>query len=172
MPVPVITGIGHEMDRSVADEAAAIAEKTPSAAGEWLVARVKDFADRVDVARHTIRAEASSALRRQRQLVRTAASDVSRSTETLRRQQDHLARIRSDIAHASLQSLQRQRDLVRGLDEWFSAVDVDSTLRRGFAIVTTEDGRTVVRSKGQLTAGERLQVRFVDGTVTVKVVDE
>ncbi|HEU4321092.1 MAG TPA: exodeoxyribonuclease VII large subunit [Acidimicrobiia bacterium] len=172
MPIPVVTGIGHEMDRSVSDEAAAVAQKTPSAAGEWLVARVKDFADRVDVARHTIRSEASSALRRQRQLVRTAASDISRSKETLRRQQDHLSRLRSDIAHASRQVLDRQRDQVRGLDEWFSAVDVDSTLRRGFAIVTRDDGSLVIRSVGQVAGGDRLRVRLADGTVTVTVVDE
>lgn len=172
MPIPVVTGIGHEIDRSVTDEAAAVAEKTPSAAGEWLVARVKDFADRTDVARHSIRSEASSALRRQRQLVRAAASDIGRSKETLRRQQDHLTRFRTDIAHASRQVLDRQRDRVRGLEEWFSAVDVDSTLRRGFAIVTTDDGRTVIRSVEQVTGGERLKVRLADGTVGVMVVDE
>ncbi|MFP4074152.1 MAG: exodeoxyribonuclease VII large subunit, partial [Actinomycetota bacterium] len=61
-PVPVITGIGHEMDRTVADEAAAIAEKTPSAAGEWLVTRVKDFADRLEGARTHIRREGRNAL--------------------------------------------------------------------------------------------------------------
>ncbi|HUF94631.1 MAG TPA: exodeoxyribonuclease VII large subunit, partial [Acidimicrobiia bacterium] len=36
MPVPVVTGIGHETDRSIADEVAAVAEKTPTAAAGWL----------------------------------------------------------------------------------------------------------------------------------------
>ena len=171
MPIPVITGVGHDIDRSVADEAAAISEKTPSAAGEWIVARVKDFADRVAVARQAIKVEAESALRRQRQLVRTAASDFSSSRETLHRQGDHLSRLRSDIALSSRQTLGRQRELIRTLDEWFSAVDVDSTLRRGFAIVTKDAGEKVVRSVGEVGAGDRLRVRFADGTVTVTVVD-
>ena len=172
MPFPVVTGIGHEMDRSVTDEAAAISEKTPSAAGEWLVSRVKDFADRVGVARHSIKAEASSALRRQRRMLQTAASEIAGSQETLRRQQDHLTRLRSDIAHVSRQNLQRHRDLVNTFAEWFAAVDVDSTLRRGFAIVTSDDGTKVIRSAGQVGVGDRLRVRLSEGTVTVTVVDE
>lgn len=172
MPVPVVTGIGHEMDRSVADEAAGLAEKTPSAAGEWLVSRVKDFADRLDVARHSIRAEAGASLRRQRQIVRTAASDISRSKETLLRQWDHLGVLRSDIAHAATRTLTQQRELIGTFREWFTAVDVDSTLRRGFAIVTRDDTKTVVKRVEDVGAGDRLMVRLVDGTVEVKVVEE
>src|SRR5690606_41740386 len=64
MPVPVIAGIGHEIDRSVVDEVAAVPVKTPTAAGEWLVARVQDFATRIERARESIDEQASRALRR------------------------------------------------------------------------------------------------------------
>ncbi len=49
-PVPVITAIGHEIDRSIADEVAHHACKTPTAAAEFLVDRVDAQAARVDEA--------------------------------------------------------------------------------------------------------------------------
>jgi exodeoxyribonuclease VII large subunit len=167
----VITGLGHDTDRSVADEVASMAVKTPSAAGEWLVTRVNDYAGRLDVARHTIRTEATSALRRHRQTLRTAAADIAATLNILRRQQDVLDRLRRDVAEASRDLLVRETEGLEALAEWFTAVDVEPTLRRGFAIVTSEDGKTVIRSVDQVSLDDRLAVRLGDGTVVVKVED-
>lgn len=171
VPVPVITGLGHDMDRTVADEAAAFAEKTPSAAGEWLVSRVKDFADRVDRARHLIRREAHTALQRHQHLLRGAASDVSGGVTTLRRQRDSLARLSHDISSTSRRVVADQVKLLAAFGDWFSAVGLEQTLQRGFSIVTTADGDSVVRSVDQVSAGDRLTIRFADGTVRVQVTE-
>lgn len=48
LPVPVLTGIGHEIDRSIADEVAHTAHKTPTACAAALVDRVRAFVERVD----------------------------------------------------------------------------------------------------------------------------
>jgi exodeoxyribonuclease VII large subunit len=167
--VPVLTGIGHDIDRSVADEAAAVAEKTPSAAGEWLVTRVKDYADRLQRARSHIRRESHSALQRHQQLLRRAASDISGGAATLNRQRDLLNRLGVDVAGASRRVLAGQRNTLTALGDWFAAVDLDRTLSRGFSLVTTEDGKTVVKSVTQVSVGDRLSVRLADGTVRVVV---
>lgn len=168
-PVPVITGIGHEMNRTVADEAAAIAEKTPSAAGEWLVTRVKDFADRIEGARTHIGREGRNALQRHRHLLRQAAGEISGGAKALRRQRDLLDRLGSDVATTSRRALANHHKMLDSLEEWFSAVDLESTLRRGFAIVTSESGETVIKSVGQVSSGDSLAVRLADGTVRVRV---
>lgn len=172
VPVPVITGIGHDMDRSVADEAASIVTKTPSAAGEWLVGRVRDFAGRIDTARSSIRAEATNALRRHHHLLRTAAADVAGGATALRRQSDLLDRMGSEVVTASRDVLTRERTMLNALREWFSAIDVEPTLKRGFAIVTRPDSITVVRSVAEVSPGERLLVRLGDGTFRVRVEEE
>lgn len=171
-PVPVITGIGHDMDRTVADDAAAIAEKTPSAAGEWLVSRVKNFADRLDRARVHIRREAQNTLARHQQLLHRAAADISGAATVLHRQRDRLHRIGDDIAGAARRVITGRQLELAALGDWFSAVDLDRTLRRGFAIVTTHDGKTVVRSVDQVSAGDSLSIRLADGTVRVEVTEE
>lgn len=172
MPVPVITGIGHEVDRTVADEAAAISQKTPTAAAAWLVSTVKEFADRLDGARVHIKREAQTALDRHRHLLGRTASEVAASRTSLARQRDLLTRLGNDIAHTARDGLARQRANVTTLTEWFAAIDVGPTLHRGFALVTTRDGTTVIRSVGQVAPGDGLVVRLADGTVKVTVDDD
>jgi exodeoxyribonuclease VII large subunit len=171
LEVPVITGLGHDMDRTVADEAAAHAEKTPSAAGEWLVNRVRDFADRLDRARHLIRREGQNAIQRHHHLLRRAASDIGGGAMALRRQRDLLDRLGEDIAGSARAALTDQRRLLEGLDDWFSAVGLEQTLRRGFAIVTANQGTQVIKSVGQVSVGDRLTIQFADGTVQVEATE-
>lgn len=49
-PVPVVTGIGHEIDRAVADEVAHTAAKTPTACAQLLVERVGAYLSQVEAA--------------------------------------------------------------------------------------------------------------------------
>ena len=63
MPVPVITGVGHETDRSVADEVAYAACKTPTACARLLMARVDEFVGRLDDAAQRVTGRARRARR-------------------------------------------------------------------------------------------------------------
>jgi exodeoxyribonuclease VII large subunit len=169
MPVPVITGIGHEVDWTVADHAAAIPQKTPSSAGEWLVAQVDDYSGRIHTARKLIWEEARSSHRRARTALDTTVEGFATVRGALTRQRERLDRHTDDVIAGSRAVLADQERLVADLDEWFSTVGVESTLGRGFALVTTPDGGTVIRSIDETAVGDRLLVRFADGTVPVVV---
>lgn len=168
-PVPVITGIGHEVDWTVADHAAAIPEKTPSAAGEWLVTRVGDYSGRIDTARKLIWEEARTSHRRARNRLDTAVEGLAGARGALLRQGEILDRHLSDISGASRSVIDGQRRSIGNLEDWFSTVGVESTLGRGFALVTTAGEGRVVRSVEAVKAGDRLMVRLADGTVPVVV---
>jgi exodeoxyribonuclease VII large subunit len=169
MPVPVITGIGHEIDWTVADHAAAVPEKTPSSAGEWLVTRVGDYAGRIGTARRLIREEARTAHRRAWRGLDNAVEGLATVRGALRSQREMLERHAEDIAAGSRGVIEHQQRLLANLDEWFSTVGVASTLGRGFALVMTPDGNTLIRSVDQVGPGDRLLISFADGTVPVVV---
>ena len=63
MPMPVVTGVGHEVDRSVADEVAHTSCKTPTACAQLLVERVRAFVQRLDTASHRVTHRAHAAHR-------------------------------------------------------------------------------------------------------------
>jgi exodeoxyribonuclease VII large subunit len=168
MPVPVVTGIGHETDRSVADEAAAVAEKTPTAAAEWIVARVADYAGRIETAQRAIADEARAARSRAMARLDHTATQMGEVRGVLSRQLDHLDYLEKGVKEGSRLAVRRQRESLGGLAEVFEAVGIETTLRRGFALVLRTTGG-VVRSVADLATGDRVTVRMADGSVGMVV---
>jgi exodeoxyribonuclease VII large subunit len=168
-PVPVLTGLGHEIDRSVADEVAHLALKTPTACASALIERVRAFRDRTEGAWGAIGRRAGRAL--------------AAETERLARRAGHAAqRTRSNVAVAEARldrhahrlpvDVRRQLDQsARGLDHVEArvrALDPARTLARGWSITRAVDGR-VVRSIAELVPGDVITTTLTDGHARSRV---
>ena len=77
---PVFTGIGHETDRSVADETAHTACSTPTAAARAVVQRVEDWLERLDDTGRSIAVRGRRALAAAEHRASRVAADASRGT--------------------------------------------------------------------------------------------
>ena len=128
-PVPVVTGIGHETDRSVADDVAHTVAKTPTAAAQLLVERISVFLG------HTERAWASIARLTQRELVA------------------HDLRVRSHANRAS----RSVRATLAGATARLDA-HADRARRAGLVAGNRAEQR-LGRDLGRLTGAARVQVR-------------
>lgn len=99
MPVPVFTGIGHEIDRAVADQVAHSCFKTPTACAQALVEQVCTYLDRMTELSNDVVTSAQRRLASNRRTVVNAGHQVSRT-----------ARSRCSLASADLaRGLQRVR---------------------------------------------------------------
>lgn len=145
-PVPVITGVGHEIDRTVADEVAHTALKTPTACAGWLVERVSTFVDGVESRAATVAARTHAA--------------VARSTERLRSRTERLSKASQALDRASRGIDDRERRL--------TLLDPARLLERGWSITLDADGR-VLRSVDGVTPGTQLVTRVADGRITSTV---
>ncbi len=164
--VPVLTGIGHEIDRSVADIVAHSACNTPTACAAALVKRAGSF-DRatLDLWR---RIESSVAGR--------LASDRDRLDGTARRAaaavrtscggaRGEIRRLTLAIGRAAHHGAERTRLRLDGLEAQARAYDPQRALERGWSITTDGTGR-LLRSVAGIMPGATLQTRMSDGTVT------
>ncbi|MEW5958092.1 MAG: exodeoxyribonuclease VII large subunit [Chloroflexota bacterium] len=170
-PIPIVSGVGHEVDFTIADFVADVRAPTPSAAAE-LVAP-----DRLEL-RRLLREQQLALLGAAQQLVAAARSRVQARQWALGRvsPQAQFNNYRQQVdaltgrAARSLQhrlSLQRVR--VNNLAAQLGALDPRSTLRRGYAIV--QKGLTVVTQIGQVSPGEKLTVQVSDGSFGAAVID-
>ena len=163
---PVFTGIGHETDRSVADEVAHTAHPTPTAAAVDLVGRVTAFLAGLDDA-------ARVAAHRSRHHLQAAGHRIDTRAATLAVAGNSTitdAQRRIDTAVKALDAAQRDTLSRAGLrlDSMaarVSAFDPIRTLRRGWSITRTATGR-VVRSTADVTTGEVITTQVGDGTLT------
>lgn len=145
-PVPVITGVGHEIDRTVADEVAHTALKTPTACADWLVDRVSAFVEGVESRAATVAARTHAA--------------VARSAERLRSRTERL----SKASHA----LDRATRGIDDREQRLHLLDPARLLERGWSITLDADGR-VLRSAEGVTPGTQLVTRVADGRITSTV---
>ncbi len=92
-PVPVLCGLGHEIDRSVADQVAHTAVKTPTGAAEFLIRRA-ELADEAlrDIERRLVR-RAHQALTVSQRRVERGAHRLVAAAQRLRRRADRLAEV-------------------------------------------------------------------------------
>jgi exodeoxyribonuclease VII large subunit len=189
-PLPVFTGLGHEIDRSVADEVAHSALKTPTACAAALVERVNGFCERSEqawaaIARHAERAIGASEGRLHEVALgirhRTLGA-VDRGDERLRQRAERLGSSASralDRAEATLvtagaalrRAPGRLDPEVRHLDAVAARVrllDPVNTMARGWSITRTADGRTV-RAANELAPGTEIVTQFASGEAISRV---
>jgi exodeoxyribonuclease VII large subunit len=196
MPVPVLTGIGHEIDRSVADEVAHTASKTPTACAQVLVERVAEFVYRLDdVSRgvvHNARSICTLALRELRDGARRARRGppvalarelavVERhrgraeelGTRTVKQAAALLDGDERTLASAGGRLARAEGRRLDAVEARLRALDPTRVLERGYTITRDRDGRVVKRA-APLSTGDRLVTEFADGTAAsvVHEIDE
>jgi exodeoxyribonuclease VII large subunit len=73
-PVPIVTGVGHEVDFTIADFVADLRAPTPSAAAEVVIAAQEEFRVRIDRQTHRLRAAMTAAVDKRRAHVHVLTS--------------------------------------------------------------------------------------------------
>ena len=190
--VPVITGIGHEVDRSVADDVAHTSQKTPTACAQALVAIVADYASRLtglwsDIARCAARGVDGQDERVELAARRAGRAATSGLLTAARRLDGHAGRVQQAarghlrsadaraaddgrrILHRAPRALATAERALVSLEARVRANDPDRTLRRGWSITRTADGR-VVRSPDDVAPGDELSTLVAEGEVRSTVV--
>ena len=169
LDVAVVTGIGHEVDRAVADEVAHTAFKTPTACAVAIVGQVAAFADAVADLQESIAQRAGASTTRAADLLDDLAQRTARSaTAVLDRRADRLDDLVGRLRRSPMATLDRQAERLAGVTDNLRALDPARILARGWSITRLADG-TLVRSMTDTAVGDTLVTHVTGGTVTSTV---
>jgi exodeoxyribonuclease VII large subunit len=166
MPVPVLAGVGHEIDTSVVDQVAARSFKTPTACAAAVVTRAADAIARADGAWRSIADRAERILGGAERQLLTAGASISaeRTDAALRRADSGLDRSVARLRHATVGLLDRREARLEVAGAHVRAADPARALARGWTLTRTADGR-LVRSVDDVAVGATLVTVVADGTV-------
>ncbi len=168
--VPVITGVGHETDFTIADFVSDMRAPTPTAAAELATPNQADL--RLDLA------DLDSRLVRSQQSYTNELRWAIKELQGQLRRNSPLAQIQSDIQRvdelerrvstSASHLLQLAHSQLIGLAQRISALNPRAVLERGYAIVTNRAGETISRL-AQVSPGVPLNVQVSDGDFGVHV---
>jgi exodeoxyribonuclease VII large subunit len=213
-PLPVVSGIGHEIDFTIADFVADQRAPTPTAAAElitpnqyelrqrlqqldarlqhllqvqlqrakeklhWLSRhiqhpgrRVQDWSQRLDETQIRLSNAMTHQLRHRLARIAQLHTQLQGHNPTTRLQalQKQLAYLQQRGSSAISHQLERKSRTLVNLVRTLDTVSPLATLQRGYAIVTSEEDKRILRSVSQIQTGARIRARLAQGQLRCKV---
>jgi exodeoxyribonuclease VII large subunit len=169
--IPVISGVGHETDFTIADFVADHRASTPTAAATAAVPDIAEWRANLLERQQTLNALMEEALYDLRSQLALATRDLQRASPqnliARRRQQldESTDRLQTRMQH--IISLRTER--LRGVSLQLHSLSPLLTIARGYAIVRRDANQTIVTSVQQVQPGDELTVQIQDGHIPVVV---
>jgi exodeoxyribonuclease VII large subunit len=189
-PVPIVCGVGHETDFTIADFVADLRAPTPTAAAELCATDRSLWLGAAQLMQERLQDAVQDALDAHAQRVDTASRRLARPTDLLAVQRHELQRLdyalqqkTLSIHEQSTQVLQRlERDLTQKIASRITRaheqhvraaqalehLNPQRVLERGFAVLQGEQGE-VIKSQSQAKRGQNITARVADGDIALSV---
>jgi exodeoxyribonuclease VII large subunit len=189
-PMPVVCGVGHETDFTIAEFCADLRAPTPTAAAELCAQPQKVWLGELDDLQDRLHYGVQRQLEASNQRLDWAASRVSRPSHLVTRQHALLASRAQDLRHAVQTGLQREKNTLQALGLAFpqalaqsvqqqqrrmeraqlrlASLDPKLVLQRGYAWLADMQGKAVTRA-ADTAPGQALRATLADGEVDLTV---
>ena len=168
-PIPLITGVGHEVDFTLVDYASDYRAPTPTGAAvkavpsrEDVLAELRGYEQRLAWTMENILNQRWQSLdilekRLMSQSPETKIQNEKRALDQLSAHLDLLRKNYFESRHAALDALEKR----------LLALNPENIMKRGYAFVRRDE--KIITSAADLTKGDQINIRFVDGEKTAEI---
>lgn len=167
-PLPVLTGIGHDKDTSVADMVAHTPLKTPTAVAAWLtdrMARIEGWLEDMSVQLKTLATAITK--REELRLERLSAEIKLQAATYCQRAEARLELMREQLFSLVERRLEREKSRLEVMQRSVEALSPKRIMELGFAVVRS--GGKVLKRVGDAEAGAPIEVELADGTIKARI---
>ncbi|MCY4147571.1 MAG: exodeoxyribonuclease VII large subunit [Chloroflexi bacterium] len=169
-PIPIISGVGHEIDFTIVDFVADLRAPTPSAAAELATPNRDDLLQDIDRLRMrlTQQLDGSLALRHRELGSRQERLRWQKPSKRIQADSRSLLALRQRQTRAATAFLTRLHERLASRDRALNTANPAHILGRGYALVSDERGE-IIRRAAQVSAGQQLDIRLAEDKIRVKV---
>jgi exodeoxyribonuclease VII large subunit len=169
--VPVISGVGHEVDITIADFVADLRAPTPSAAAELVAPDIRELLGAVEAARDRLRDLVEDQLSNAHERLARARVRLAHASpqHTIARGRDRIGTLRHRAGQTLRHNWELSKQRIDGLERQLLALDPRAVLARGYAVVEdTADGLPLTHA-ADAYPGQSLHVTVADGAFEAEV---
>jgi exodeoxyribonuclease VII large subunit len=169
-PLPVLTGIGHEVDYTVLDMVAHTALKTPTAVADFLIERHLQFESTLMEMGHFLKNHVQNTFYTEGgNLARIENYLQFQTAYYLKNQAQKLDYWANDLPKLVTQTLKFENIKLSKSSDIINLMSVEATLKRGFSI-TRKNGK-IVSSMDDVQKGEEIETELSDGTIMSQITE-
>lgn len=171
MNISVITGIGHEIDESIADLVASLSFKTPTAVANYLIDRSLSFESSIDNLGSSIRQGIQEMMFDRKNYINnyleTIRKDVNRMIESKANEIENIEQFIPFVSKKIFQSIYKDLDHLEYIMNISSPKNI---LKKGYALVRKKD--TIVQKLEDVEIGDQINIELADGSLLSKIEDK
>ncbi|GLR16362.1 exodeoxyribonuclease 7 large subunit [Portibacter lacus] len=167
--LPVITGIGHDIDQSIADIVSHTDLKTPTAVADFLIETTLHFESRLIDIGQQIQITYKDILQAENNKLVLIYEQLKNSFSFRKQlEQNKLNELDLKLKHGSTLNLKSMKDLLVSFESQIDLLAPDKILQRGFAIVR-QNGK-VVKDVKKLDSNKEIETEFINGKIKSKII--
>jgi Exonuclease VII, large subunit len=164
-PIPVITGIGHATNETVAEMIAHANAITPTKIAEFLLLKFHEFAVPVQKAEEKIKSKAERIIEDEKYRLQSVMKLFrSVTANVLAENRGQVRSMTRMLQQQSAFMIRNEKSLINSIEKNIANLIAQSVLKRGFSI-TFKNGKPVKNSQ-ELKEGDTIQTQLAEGAIT------
>ncbi|MFA7400730.1 MAG: exodeoxyribonuclease VII large subunit [Sideroxydans sp.] len=166
--IPVVSGVGHETDFTIADFVADLRAATPTAAAQAVVPDGQEWRQRLLQLQKRFSRAANRRFEQAMQQLDFTQRRLVHPAQRIQLQSERLVAVKQRWQRAMVRSLEQRMTCLSSMQQHLQHLDPSQVLARGYSLVRDAKGNIVSTSR-QVTAGASLDITFAQGGAGVVV---
>ena len=171
-PIPIVSGVGHETDVTIADFVADLRAPTPTGAAELAAPRKDQMLQELEAIKQAILQRVRQRVEREAQTLDQLALRLSHALPNPERMREQITSWQQRLNQAWAVRVEAWKRNQGHFQSQLEMLNPQRTLERGYAVVlNVSEGLQAVRDPGELTTGPEYEIRLAKGKANVKLSD-
>jgi exodeoxyribonuclease VII large subunit len=171
-PIPIVSGVGHETDVTIADFVADLRAPTPTGAAELAAPRKDQMLQELEAIKQAMLQRVRQRVEREAQTLDQLALRLSHALPNPERMREQITSWQLRLNQAWAVRVEAWKRNQGHFQSQLEMLNPQRTLERGYAVVlNVSEGLEAVRDPNQLSTGPEYEIRLAKGKANVKLSD-
>ena len=167
--IPVVSGVGHEIDFTIADFAADVRAPTPTAAADMAVPSKSELSETLLNAKNALEQGIRKKIEKSKFLLYENTMELREKKDIFTSYRMYLDELLNNLLHGFSNYFRDQKTRLDAMTQRLIDLNPKSILKRGYSITMKKGTREVVIDSSRVTRGEALTVKLHRGELEVTV---